>query len=237
MTRARLDLSRLSRARRVALGVAVFALVFVVLTALDRWAVLQLADPAKRDEPWRWGFKQVGDLRFWVVVALIAFAWKRDWRWPAGLVAAPALAGGLAELAKLVLGRERPVHDFVIQHDAHYVWKDGPLGPFLAGFWDSSNLGLPSSHTAVAFGGAVVLGVLDPKLRLPAVVLATACGLTRVLAGAHFPTDVALGALLGAVAAALIARLGRNKTLTPDDAGSGGTIPTDPNPESLIPDP
>ncbi|MEZ6318856.1 MAG: phosphatase PAP2 family protein [Phycisphaerales bacterium] len=114
----------------------------------------------------------------------------------------------------------------MIQNDAHYVWKDGPLGPFLAGFWDSSNLGLPSSHTAVAFGGAVVLGILDPKLRVPALVVATACGLTRVLAGAHFPSDVVLGALLGAVAAGLVARLGRNKTLTPDDAAAGGTIST-----------
>lgn len=226
MTPARLDLSRLSRARRLALGVAVLALVFVVVSAFDRRVVLELADPAKRDVPWRWALKQVGDLRFWVVVALIAFAWKRDWRWAAGLVAAPALAGGLAELAKLVCGRERPVHDFVIQNDAHYVWKDGPLGPFLAGFWDSSNLGLPSSHAAVAFGGAVVLGILDPKLRVPALVVATACGLTRVLAGAHFPSDVVLGALLGAVAAGLVARLGRNKTLTPDDAAAGGTIST-----------
>lgn len=228
MSGPRLDLSRLSRARRVALGVALLALVFVAISALDRALILRLGDPAGRDAPWRWALKQVGDLRFWVVVGIICFAWKRDWRWPAGLLGAAALAGGLAELAKLVIGRERPIRDFVLQNDGHYVWKDGPLGPLFAGFWDPSNLGLPSSHAAVAFGGAALLGVLDPRLRPAALILATACGLTRVLAGAHFPSDVVLGAALGVLSAALIARLGRPRGPGP----AGGTIqPTRiPNP-------
>ncbi|MEQ8769017.1 MAG: phosphatase PAP2 family protein [Phycisphaerales bacterium] len=209
----RLDISRLSAPKRWLLAGAITALMLVVLSVADRSLILELAEPEKRDDSWRWALKQVGDIRLWLAVAVLAFIVKRDWRWPAGLLGSAALAGGLAELAKLVIGRERPVRDFVIQQEildgAHYVWKDGPLGPFLAGFWDSSNLGLPSSHTAVAFGGAAVLGVLAPNLRLPALILATGCGLTRVLAGAHFPTDVALGAAIGVASAALIARIGR----------------------------
>jgi len=205
----RLDVARLSAPKRWMLAIAVTALMLVVLSVADRSLIHELAEPEKRDDSWRWALKKVGEIPFWLGVAAIAFVVKRDWRWPAGLVASAAAAGGLAELAKLVIGRERPVRDFVIQNDAHYVWKDGPLGPFLAGFWDSSNLGLPSSHTAVAFGGAAVLGLLAPMLRLPALILATGCGLTRVLAGAHFPTDVALGAAIGVASAVLIARIGR----------------------------
>ncbi len=206
---ARVDISRLSVPKRWLLAFALTALMLIVLSVADRALILQLAEPEKRDDSWRWALKQVGDIRLWVGVAVVAFLWKRDWRWPAGLLGSAALAGGLAELAKHVLGRERPVREFVIQNDAYYVWKDGPLGPFLGGFWEKTNLGLPSSHTAVAFGGAAVLGVLAPKLRLPALILATGCGLTRVLAGAHYPTDVALGAVLGVSAAAIIARIGR----------------------------
>ncbi|MEZ6318855.1 MAG: hypothetical protein R3B49_08900 [Phycisphaerales bacterium] len=50
MTPACLDLSRLSRAR-LAPASRLFALVFVVVSAFDRQAVLELADPAKRDVP------------------------------------------------------------------------------------------------------------------------------------------------------------------------------------------
>ena len=205
----RVDLSRLSAPKRWTLAIAITALMMIVLSVADRALILDLAEPEKRDDSWRWALKKVGEIPFWLAVAVVAFVAKRDWRWPVGIVASAAAGGGLAELAKLVIGRERPVRDFVIQNDAHYVWKDGPLGPFLAGFWDSSNLGLPSSHTAVAFGGAAVLGLLAPNLRLPALILATGCGLTRVLAGAHFPTDVALGAAIGVASAVLIARIGR----------------------------
>lgn len=197
----------LAARRWAALGL--LALAFAVLTALDRPLILELARPDLRHEPWRLALKQVGHLFFWIAVGAITFAWKRDWRWPAALVGSAVLGGALAEIGKLVFGRERPIREFVLQNGGHYVWKDGPLGPFLAGFWDSSNLGLPSSHAAVAFGGAVILGVLDRRLRTPALILATGCALTRVIDGAHFPTDVLLGAVLGGVAASLIARLGR----------------------------
>ena len=197
------------------LALGLLALAFAALTFLDRTLILELARPDLRHEPWRLALKQVGHLLFWVAVGVVAFAIKRDWRWPAALVGSAALGGGLAEIGKLVLGRERPIRDFVLQNAGHYVWKDGPLGPFLAGFWDSSNLGLPSSHAGVAFGGAVILGVLDRRLRAPALTLATGCALTRVLDGAHFPTDVLLGAVLGGVAAACIARLGRPRAPSP----------------------
>ena len=96
---------------------------------------------------------------------------------------------------KRLIGRERPgltVH--------LYSFKS-----LLGGFVDDSNLGLPSSHAAVAFGGAFVLMYLFPRIWPIALAGAIGCGLTRLLAGAHFLTDVYAAAGLGYAVAGWLA--------------------------------
>lgn len=110
------------------------------------------------------------------------------------LLLSPALGGALAELLKIILRRERPS-----QLEA-YVFR-----PFTDRPWSSSGLGLPSSHAAVAFGGSMALMVLFPRLRWPALVMAVGCAFTRVVSGAHYPTDIYLGALVGSVTGLLLA--------------------------------
>jgi len=110
------------------------------------------------------------------------------------LLLSPALGGALAELLKLLLRRERPT-----QLDA-YVFR-----PFADRPWSSSGLGLPSSHAAVAFGGSMALMILFPRLRWPALVMAAGCALTRVVSGAHYPSDILLGALVGSASCLLLA--------------------------------
>jgi len=124
-------------------------------------------------------------------------AWTRG-----GLVAVSALGAGLvAELLKLVVARGRPIDGDVYMG---WVWH----APF-SGFAGVPNLGFPSSHTAVAFGGAVAATLLMRPVWPVLILLATGCGLTRLLAGAHWLSDVYAGALVGAVTAwALGARLG-----------------------------
>ena len=73
------------------------------------------------------------------------------------------------------------------------------------GFIDGHNLGLPSSHAAVAFGGACMLSVYLPKLRPLLLLLALGCAYTRLITGAHFASDVFVGALLGWVIARMFA--------------------------------
>lgn len=65
----------------------------------------------------------------------------------------------------------------------------------------------PSSHAASATAAAVAFTALAPRAPFPP--LAAAMCLSRLVAGVHYPTDVACGALLGAAAA----RLGRGWTL------------------------
>jgi membrane-associated phospholipid phosphatase len=111
------------------------------------------------------------------------------------LLLAPLLSGALAELLKLLIRRERPSD---LEFYVFRSWADRP--------WSTSGLGLPSSHAAVAFGGSLALATLYPPLRWPALAMAVGCGFTRVNAGAHFPSDVLLAALLGLGISALLRR-------------------------------
>ncbi|MFV0128176.1 phosphatase PAP2 family protein [Streptomyces sp. HMX112] len=61
----------------------------------------------------------------------------------------------------------------------------------------------PSSHAASAVAAAVTFGALHPAGGRVAGPLAAAMCLSRVVVGVHYPTDVAAGALLGAVTARL----------------------------------
>ncbi|WP_409995768.1 phosphatase PAP2 family protein [Cyanobium sp. HWJ4-Hawea] len=111
------------------------------------------------------------------------------------LLLSPALSGALAELLKITLRRERP------SPLETYIFR-----PFTDRTWSSTGLGLPSSHAAVAFGGSMALIILFPRLRQPALVMAVGCAITRVVSGAHYPTDIYLGALVGSLSGILLAR-------------------------------
>lgn len=119
---------------------------------------------------------------------------------PLSLLASTSLSGLLAEIVKIFVRRERPIGA------GTYVFRNFLDQPF-----NTSLLGFPSSHTAVAFGGSWMLITLYPSLRIPCLVMATGCGITRILAGAHFLTDVIGGAILGIATSMLTSRLLRIK--------------------------
>lgn len=79
-----------------------------------------------------------------------------------------------------------------------------------------ANQSFPSSHTAAAMAVALSLLCFTPfkKWGAVAVIAALLVGLSRIVAGVHFPLDIAGGiavAVLGVVAAAIIARITRPK--------------------------
>ena len=61
----------------------------------------------------------------------------------------------------------------------------------------------PSGHTATAFTMAMIIGHFSPLLWPGALALATLVGFSRIALGAHFPSDVLAGALLGCLCASL----------------------------------
>jgi membrane-associated phospholipid phosphatase len=148
---------------------------------------------------WYRFFRILGFLPTWVAIALALFAVDSARRTPhlqpirrATLVLlAPAAAGLAAELLKLFFRRARPEHG----------------GAFLTagdGIFDGSGLAFPSSHAAVAFGGAFILSFLHPRAAPILLFLAACCGMTRIAAGDHHFSDVYAAMLLSYATARLL---------------------------------
>ncbi len=127
----------------------------------------------------------------------------------AGVLVASILVSGVgADLLKLVVRRVRP--EFA---DGWFVYI--PM-------WESTpanvSFGMPSSHAAVAFAAAIAVGRMVPSTRWVLYPMAVGCALSRVLVGAHFLSDVYVGALIGIAGERLVHALGSS-------SGSGARVP------------
>ncbi|OIQ50725.1 PAP2 superfamily protein [Pseudodesulfovibrio hydrargyri] len=110
----------------------------------------------------------------------------------------------VGDVFKELFGRARPP----------LLFNKGVYGFFpLAG--GGMHASFPSGHTLRIFSAMTALGVLLPRLRVPALALATAVGISRVLALRHYPSDVLCGAFIGVTAALWGWRLVRNGTGRP----------------------
>jgi membrane-associated phospholipid phosphatase len=189
--------------RRVVRALATSAVALVVATLLDQWAYGHVRLTGVLDEDLGRLLRIMGFIGTWFALALAVGLHDAGAEPPLGrprrrawlLFLAPGLAGLAAEVMKIVVRRERP------------ALNDGAFGfrPWGERTWSGGGLAFPSSHAAVAFGGAFMLAFLFPRARWVGYALAAGCGLTRILAGAHFVSDVVMGAVLGWVVAYLLA--------------------------------
>ncbi|MCA9288264.1 MAG: phosphatase PAP2 family protein [Phycisphaerales bacterium] len=178
----------------------------------------------------------------------------RLWDWLAGIVLTAAAVYPL----KMLAGRPRPglgrepggsITDGMYSADTFL----GPLGkhPFdeptgLRHAWEfwadiSADLwSMPSAHTAYAVVAGVFLGAMYPPLRWLLVAVVSLVGVGRVAFGAHYPTDVAIGAAIGFAAGLSAVRLGlgtravatlrRSSRGTPDAPAAPDATPAAPSP-------
>lgn len=103
-----------------------------------------------------------------------------------GLLSGVALLGtyGVGYLLKKGINRPRPYETY----------------PFINNYRIEDDESFPSGSTAVAFSMATSLTTNYPKwyVAVPAYGFATAVGYSRLRLGAHYPTDVLAGAVIGA---------------------------------------
>ena len=71
----------------------------------------------------------------------------------------------------------------------------------------TTDASFPSGHTAASFAAATAISAFYPKASPLVFALAAGVGLSRVHLGHHFPSDVAVGGLIGVGIGSLIARL------------------------------
>lgn len=137
-------------------------------------------------------FTHAGDTAAWVVLGLFLAASGGD---GPHLALRLGLGAGLATLLsqplKRLCCRTRP---------------DSGLAGFTALAENPDAFSFPSGHTAAAFGVAIALANEGRGLGHLALALAAGIGLSRVYLGAHYPLDVAAGALIG-LAAGVATRL------------------------------
>jgi membrane-associated phospholipid phosphatase len=101
------------------------------------------------------------------------------------VVLAGYLAGAALEVVKLFIDRARPEETL----GAQVLLSEGREWSHIASF--------PSGHMIVTAALATVGAATVPQLRTPLIAYVAAVGFTRVLFGAHFPLDVAVGAVVG----------------------------------------
>ena len=202
---------RVKRWRVVVIACALIA-GFVAVSLFDgqvfRSVGATMDSRARLDGAWWYQvLRQSGSLLPWLLVGVAVLALdrvrrgrgtdtSRPLRGPYIAVSAGA-AGLAAELLKLVIGRERPAVIEMVDGVEQLVYQGYHFRGLFSGFADGSNLGLPSSHAAVAAGGAFALARVWPKAWPLAVVIAVGCGTSRVLTGAHFASDVYGGIVVG----------------------------------------
>ena len=102
-------------------------------------------------------------------------------------------AGLLASSLKLLVARTRPRNFDFLSGDVGATYQG--LLPLTTG--GSSAQSLPSAHTASAVAMAVVLSTIYPRGRVLFGTLAVLVAGHRLHSGAHFPSDILLGAVAG----------------------------------------
>jgi undecaprenyl-diphosphatase len=111
------------------------------------------------------------------------------------LFLAVGVPGLFVTIVKRLIGRARP---FVTGSADPYVFS-----PFI---WRADYASLPSGHATTAFSVLVAFGVLWPRARPVLLIYALLIAASRVVVTAHYPSDVAAGALVGIVGALLVRR-------------------------------
>ena len=132
-----------------------------------------------------YGIATVGDL-IWVPLVFWLYVFRKDsHEWTSSLILAVAMvtAMALTDLLKTAFNLPRP-----FQVSSLGISARGEI---------PTNPGFPSGHTTNALTVATVMWSRYTAWRVPFILLAIATGVSMIILGLHFPSDVIGGAFLG----------------------------------------
>jgi undecaprenyl-diphosphatase len=135
--------------------------------------------------PLIYGIATVGDL-IWVPLVFWLYVFRKDNNdWTSSLILAVAMvtAMALTDLLKTAFNLPRP-----FQVSSLGIAARGEI---------PTNPGFPSGHTTNAFTVATVIWSRYAAWRIPFIVLAISTGVSMIILGLHFPSDVLGGVFLG----------------------------------------
>ncbi|HEV7702677.1 MAG TPA: phosphatase PAP2 family protein [Gemmatimonadaceae bacterium] len=188
--------------RNVLLAIALIALSMLA----DGWVAEHVRYGRVYETDWGRMLRNFGYLPFWLLAAIALALNDREsrdwWRRGALLALAPTASGIVGELLKILVRRMRPPDE-----GSAYAFRAYADHPF-----SSRGFGFPSSHAVVAFGAAAILSRLFPRARVVWYAAAVGCAVSRLLAHAHYLSDVVAGACIGMGVAALMWRYGAPRT-------------------------
>jgi membrane-associated phospholipid phosphatase len=131
---------------------------------------------------------------------------------------AVGVPGLLVSVGKRWIGRARPSEAGAFSYH-----------PFS---WVPDYASFPSGHSAAAFSALVAIGALFPRARTALWIYAVAIAVSRVVIDAHYPSDVIVGAMVGAFGAILVREWFAARRLG-FYVGSDGEVRTMPGPSLM----
>ncbi len=102
------------------------------------------------------------------------------------LILSLLISGAIVQVLKFIAGRMRPV---LLSGLGKYGFNSFSFGDIYSSF--------PSGHTTAAFAFFSMLALLFPRYKFWAYYFACMIGLSRLIVGAHFLSDVVAGAFIG----------------------------------------
>jgi undecaprenyl-diphosphatase len=145
-----------------------------------------------------YGFETIGVVLYAAAVVVLWLATEpgEERRWKIAAASATASAGLALLINQLIAAIWRRPRPYETHPHAYHLTK-------------SHDPSFPSDHASAAFGIAFGIYFIDRRVGRIFLIVATLIGIGRVVVGAHYPGDVIASVAVGAIAAAIVVRVGR----------------------------